>query len=86
LFQRTVAQFTPDVEISLTDEMPIAVGTEVKIVSGPLEGVSTIVQDVKTAGSNPGKRIYYLRLSSTTNIRWEIELPQTAVTPLTNPS
>lgn len=86
LFQRTVAQFTPDVEISLTDEMPIAVGTEVKILSGPLEGVSSIVQEVKADGCNPGKRIYYLRLSSTTNIRWEIELPHTAVTPLTNPS
>lgn len=86
LFQRTVAQFTPDVEISITDEMPLAVGTEVKILTGPLEGVSSIVHEVKTDGDNPGKRIYYLRLSSTTNIRWEIELPQTAVTPLTNPS
>ena len=83
LFQLATGQFSGDMDMEMTSGEPIGIGRKVRILTGPMAGKETTVYDVKVSGDqNSQRRVCYLRLSSLSNIRWTLALPETSLQPI----
>lgn len=80
VFQRSVAQFTPDMRIYLADPAgDLEPGRRVRITGGIMEGYEGQIIDVAT---DSGHRIFSLALASNLHARWEAQVDDTLIQPL----
>lgn len=83
LFQLATGQFSDDINMEITSGEPIGIGRKVRILTGPMAGKETVVYDIREKGEQSNsRRVCYLRISSLSNIRWTLALPENSLQPI----
>lgn len=84
MFQKAVEQFTSDINVELTERAPLGIGKKVRITSGMMEGMETVIYDFKNSSSDqePGSRVCCLRLSDNSHIMWRVDIEEKYLEPI----
>ena len=84
MFQKAVEQFTTDINVELTERAPLGIGKKVRITSGMMEGMETVIYDFKNSSSDqePGSRVCCLRLSDNSHIMWRVDIEEKYLEPI----
>jgi len=79
-FQRCIGQFTPDIKMELVDlDRPLERGRRVRVIGGVMAGYEGEILDVE---GEPGRRIFYLSLNSSTMVKWTARVEDIFLEPL----
>lgn len=76
-FQFCVGRFTADMQLSLAPIPADAIGRRVRVTAGQFAGYEGIIYDQEADERDPSLRIFMLRLTTDSAIRWEAAIDET---------
>lgn len=81
LFEKAVGQFSTDMDIGLSDRLPVEIGRQVRITGGIMSGYEGTIYDIKGDGSEKG-RLFCIELSSSSYLRLRADVEEFYIEPL----
>jgi transcription antitermination factor NusG len=78
-FQRAVACFTSDVEVSLVHTDGLEIGRRVRLLSGPFEGCEGVIENEEEGGA---LRSFLIRFTSDNALKVKLSVDETNIEPI----